>query len=228
MAMTLLLAAAKHLVPIDQALRRHDWRPRYEPSPSIMLEGKLALIYGYGAIGKRVARGCIGLGMEAVGIRRKVTVAYEDGAVRVTDPSELPDLLPRTTALMVCLPQTSETTGVIGREELAVLPKESVVVNVGRGELIEEQALYEALAEGRVHSAGMDVWYEYPKDRESRGNTPAGNYPFHELDNLVMSPHRGALGGEAETMRMTELAELLNAAARGETIPNRVDVAIGY
>jgi phosphoglycerate dehydrogenase-like enzyme len=88
--------------------------------------------------------------------------------------------------------------------------------------------LYLALRDGRLQGAGLDVWYNYPPDEAARINTPPADYPFSELENVVMSPHRA--GGTLETgrLRMTHLAKLLNMAARGEPIPNCLDLERGY
>jgi phosphoglycerate dehydrogenase-like enzyme len=228
-ACALLLAAARCLVPMDRALRAHDWRPRYQPNPGILLAGRLALVLGYGAIGREVARLCRGLGMDVAAIRRHVTHPGEqvDG-VALYPPESLHDLLPRATAVLVCLPHTPHTTGLLGAAELALLPSASVLVNVGRGPIVDQQALYHALREQRIHSAGLDVWYNYPPDEASRANTPPADYPFEALDNVVMSPHRAGGSTQTDHLRMIHLAELLNAAARGQEMPNRVDLEAGY
>jgi phosphoglycerate dehydrogenase-like enzyme len=230
LALALLLAAAKFIVPMDRALRSHDWTPRYEPSPAVLLEGKTALILGYGSIGRRVARLCQGLGMEVIAIRRQAGTLSPDapGGVSCASLKALRGLLPRANVLIICLPHTPETSGLIGAQELALLPAEAILVNVGRGAIVDEAAFYRALQEGRLHAAGLDVWYNYPADEAARSHTPPSAYPFHELNNVVMSPHRGGLCTETESLRMTALAALLNAAARGEPMPNRVDVKAGY
>jgi phosphoglycerate dehydrogenase-like enzyme len=226
MAITLMLAAAKFIVPTDRALRTHDWTPRYHrPSPTILLEGKMALILGYGAIGQQVAHLCRALGMKVMVIRRRVVTPYPDG---VYPPDALQNLLSQANVLIVCVPETPETTGLIGEGELALLPPGAVLVNVGRGPIVDEAALYHALREGTLHAAGLDVWYNYPADEASRPHTPPSAYPFHELDNVVMSPHRAGGSDESEMRRMTHLAALLNAAARGDEMPNRVDLQAGY
>jgi phosphoglycerate dehydrogenase-like enzyme len=76
--------------------------------------------------------------------------------------------------------------------------------------------------------AGLDVWWKYPKDAAERKHTPPSAYPFHELDNVVMSPHRGGDSLETESQRMAYVAGLLNMAARGEPMPNRINIALGY
>jgi phosphoglycerate dehydrogenase-like enzyme len=140
----------------------------------------------------------------------------------------LQGLLPRAHALLVCLPHTPQTTGLIGAGELALLPPDAVLVNVGRGPIVDQAALYHALRDRRLHAAGLDVWYNYPADEAARAQTPPSAYPFHELDNVVMSPHRAGRSTDTERLRMRHLAEVLNAAARGEPMPNRVDLHSGY
>lgn len=227
MAITLMLAAGKFIVPNDRTLRQNDWRLRYRSNPAIVMEGKTALILGYGAIGQRVAHMCRGLGMHIIAIRRDAPEGSVEG---IYPPKALLSLLPQANVLFIALPLTHETEGLIGQRELALLPPKSVLVNVGRGPIVEEQALYRALADGTLHAAGLDVWYNYPGNEASRRNTPPSSQPFHRLDNVVMSPHRAGSGGstEIELRRMTHLAELLNTAARGEEMPNRVDVEVGY
>lgn len=235
MAAALLLAAAKFLIPMDRALRQHDWRPRYDPNPAVRLEGGTALVLGYGAIGRRVARICRGLGMHVLAIRRHPT--GDETRAEVHPPEALHTLLPRADAVLVTLPLTEATEGVIGAEELALLPERAVLVNVARGPIVDQEALYHALKDGTLHAAGLDVWYNYPSGKDAgygvdavRADTPPADYPFHTLDNVVMSPHRG--GGlhttATERDRMEHLARLLNAAARGEALPNRVDLELGY
>jgi phosphoglycerate dehydrogenase-like enzyme len=230
LAVALLLAAAKWIVPMDRALRSHDWTPRYRPSATVLLAGKTALVLGYGAIGQRVARLCRGLGMEVVAVRRHADAPSLDAAAEVScaSPEELHRLLPRANALIICLPHTPETSGLIGAEELSLLPAGAILVNVGRGSIVDEAALYHALRDGTLYAAGLDVWYSYPADEAARSQTAPSAYPFHELDNVVMSPHRAGWCTETQILRMAHLAALLNAAARGEPMPNRVDIQAGY
>ena len=118
----------------------------------------------------------------------------------------------------------------IGAAELALLPPGAVLVNVGRGPVVDEGALYQALKEGTLGAAGIDVWYTYPDDDDAAGVTPPSAYPFGELDNVVLSPHRGGLAEEPDQRRerLAALAEIINALARGEEAPNRVDLTRGY
>jgi phosphoglycerate dehydrogenase-like enzyme len=224
MAVSLLLAAAKRVLPFDRELRANDWSLRYQPPETILLAGKKALILGYGEIAKRVGRILESMEVEVDFIRR-MTQEKEEG---VYPPSALESLLPGADFLILALPLTEETEGWIGERELHLLPSSAVLVNVARGKIIDEAALYKALSEKWIFGAGLDVWFNYPGKRELRNNTPPGEYPWHTLDNLVLSPHRGALVRETESLRMRHLAELLNQAARGLPVPNRVDPDLGY
>lgn len=226
MAVALLLAAAKRVIPFDQALRGHDWRLRYHrPSEILLLTGKQALIVGYGEIGRRIGAALEGLGMQVRYIRRSTGPVENPGVYPV---SALEELLPEADFLVLALPLTAESEGLIGEKQLRLLPSSAVLVNVARGGIIDEHALFRALSENWIYGAGLDVWFNYPGSPEERLNTPPGNYPWHTLDNLVLSPHRAGTVRETEKLRMLALAELLNQAARGLPIPNRVDLDLGY
>lgn len=226
MAVALLLAVAKGIVPADQALRRLDWTPRYAPQPAVLLQGKTALILGYGNIGQRIGLVLQALGMQVMGTRRRKS----DPAAGIYPADHLRDLLPQADLLMVALPATDENDGLLGAAELALLPQGAIVVNVGRATVIDQFALYDALKRGHLFGAGLDVWYHYPTTEPSRTNTAPADFPFHELENVVLSPHRAGGGGipEIETLRLAALADFINRAARGEPLPNRVDLELGY
>ncbi len=229
LAMALLFAAAKFIIPYDQTLRQHDWSMRYlRPGPSKLLSGKTALILGYGAIGRRVAKACAALDMTVLVTKRQPNQSSDEHATEIHPPQNLSQLLPSANVLVICLPLTPQTENLIDEKELALLPEESILVNVGRGPIVNEAALYNALRNGRLCAAGLDVWYNYPPDKPSRTHTPAANYPFHELDNIVMSPHRGGDTSEMDRLRMVHLARLVNAVFHKEPVPNKVDLILGY
>ena len=229
LAMALFLAAAKTLIPVDRKFRSHDWRSRYDGAPTMLLEGKTVVILGFGAIGSRLATMCLALGMKVHAVRRRAEYAHLEG-VHVHSSDDFHELLPIADALFIALPLTPETEGLIGREEIGLLPPSCVLVNIARGSIVDEEALYLFLKEEQITAAGIDVWYNYPRTPESRANTPPSQFPFHELGNVVMSPHRGGAFQleELEQRRMADLAHTLNAIARGEEIPHRVDISAGY
>jgi phosphoglycerate dehydrogenase-like enzyme len=230
MAVALLMAAARQIPPVDRKMHQLDWSPReHSDQINYVLWGQTALILGFGAIGQHVGGVCQALGMEVVGIRRDATKPIEPGLkAEVYTPDKLNQVLPRTNVLIITMPHTDETMGMIGREQFALMPDDSLLVNVGRGAVVDQFALYEALTNGKLRAAGIDVWYHYPA-HGVQSCQPA-DAPLHELENVVMSPHRGGAGGtgQAEHLRAREMAKMLNAAARGEAMPNRVNLDLGY
>lgn len=234
-ALALLLAVAKNVVTMDASLRRNDWTPRYDESLSIRLEGRMALVLGYGEIGKRIARGCLGMGMRVVAIRRSPPFGFESG-VEVRGIHALSPSLGEADALILALPSTPETAGLLGRKEFESMKPGAILVNIARASLVDEDALFEALESGRLRGAGLDVWYRYPESDASAGymgyhgapdsarNTPPANRPFYELTNVVMSPHRGGTSADVEAARVAALADMLGR----DPMPNRVDLERGY
>ena len=226
-AVALLLTIAKQIIPFDTALRINNWLPRYQPNPSIMLHGKLALILGFGHIGQHIAKILQGFGMQIMAIRNSHDKSL---LVEVHSIDALKSLLPRADVLFISLPLTPDTKNLLDAEEFALLRSHVIVINIGRAEIINQFALYNALRERKIAAAGLDVWYRYPQDESLRKNTPPADYPFNKLDNIVLSPHRagGLNSEEIEKLRITHLADLLNKALHDEPLPNRVDVIKGY
>jgi phosphoglycerate dehydrogenase-like enzyme len=229
LALGLLFAAAKFILPFDQDLRRGDWQRRYAPSPAVLLAGKNALVLGLGEIGQRIARVCLALDMQVFAVKRHpdhIPPGLE--AIEIHPPEELPQLLAHCQVLVIALPLTVETRGLINAPEIARMPDGSLLVNIGRGPIIDQEALYRALIKGKLAAAGLDVWYNYPETAEARLHTLPSSAPLYALSNVVLSPHRGGASRETETLRMQHLASLINAAGRGEPLPNQVDLQLGY
>jgi phosphoglycerate dehydrogenase-like enzyme len=236
MAVTLMLTAAKDVLAIDRCFRQHNWGKRYSSAAISLMAGKRALIVGYGTIGREIASRCLAFRMEVSAVRRGGAGAGEGtlsgdgefcGDVPVFPVSSLSNLLPATDVLFLSVPRTEETDGMIGPRELSLLPTGSILVNVSRGRIVDEAALYEHLKSGRLR-AGLDAWYNYPKTVASRANTQPSKCPFHELPGVVMTPHLAGHSDLTELLRARELANLLNLAAEGKSLPNRVDLAKGY
>ncbi|MCA9836545.1 MAG: hypothetical protein KC422_06515 [Trueperaceae bacterium] len=228
-ALALMLASAKFTIKADADLRQGDWSLRYGEQPQLMLHGKTVVILGYGRIGRHAAAVCHALGMKVLGVRRNLTAEDKhDPIARVADFGELKTALAQAEVLLIALPETPETQNLITETELELLPQGAILVNVGRGSIVNEKALYNALKGGKLAAAGLDVWYSYPKDLEARTSTQPSSYPFHELSNVVMSPHKAGWLGKDDDSRMVFLAQILNMYASGETIPYKVDLELGY
>ncbi len=229
LALALLFSAAKYILPFDQALRQGNWERRYRPSPALLMAGKQVLILGLGEIGRRIAKVCLALDMQVIAIRRhpdQVPPGLEEISIQPLE--KLSQLLPTCQILMIALPLTPETQGLIGAEALQQMPSGSILVNIGRGPIVDQAALYRSLVRGKLAAAGLDVWYNYPRKPEDRLETMPSDAPLYRLSNVVLSPHRGGASLGTEKLRMQHLARLLNTANRAEPIPNRVNLNLGY
>ena len=170
MAVTLMLAASKLIIPADRSMRKGDWTPRYSPQ-GLIIEDSRILVLGYGAIGSRVGTICRAMGASVKGVRSRKDHGFHTAA-------DLTVLLPETDILIVCLPLNDSTRGIIGKKELDLLPRGAVLVNIARGPVVDEEALFESLSSGHLGAAGIDVWYNYPDSEESRESTPPSRFDF--------------------------------------------------
>ncbi len=224
-AVALLLACSNRIVQADRALKQGDWRPRYEDAlESVFLPGKTCLLLGYGAIGKAVETRVRGLEMRVSALRRE---PQKDSEVKQYGPDELHEALGEADAVVVSLPSTPQTKNLLDEVAFRALKPGAILVNVGRGDVVDQHALYEALKSGHLFAAGLDVWWNYPKDEAERAHTLPADAPLHELPNLVMSPHRANQVRGWELASLKDVAQTLNALARGEE-RNRVDPSKGY
>lgn len=201
--MALLLAAARGVHRLDPTLRTGDWRPRYEPRPSRRLAGGRAVVLGRGAIGTRLARGLHGLDMTVGSLGRP-----DDG--ERWSGSALAERVRGAAVLMIAVPASPATDRLVDAEVLDAMPG-GIVVNVGRASVVDEDALYERLVDGRLFAAGLDVWWRVPAEPDDRPATLPSNRPFHELDCVAMTPHVGGGLGEPdiETARAEAIADVV-------------------
>lgn len=236
-AVALLMSASKRVIPIDQKLRRGDWTERYQNKilPPF-LYGQTALVMGYGNIGKHIAKCLKGIGMNVWATRRSADEIYQDEIAKIHPSHMLHELLPKADAVLLAMPLTEDTRGIIGKSELDLMRDTATLVNVSRGVMIDQEALYNGLKERVIHAAGIDVWYIYPGDSiaypdddpAAQADTFPADFPFNELDNIVMSPHRADLTADTERLRMVHYAHMLNTYASGKPMPNRVNLDAGY
>ncbi|MBD3278724.1 MAG: hydroxyacid dehydrogenase [Candidatus Aegiribacteria sp.] len=230
LALGLMIAAARLMVPADRALRKGDWSWRYRQEVCLLISGSRVLILGYGHLGRTVGRACHTLGAEVFGIRRSLKEPARTDQATIFPPSHLHSLLKDSDFVVLALPLTEDTECIIGDEELELMHGRSVLVNVGRGRLVDQEALYSHLKRGSIGAAGIDVWYSYPSSKEERSCTFPSEEPLWELDNVVMTPHMGGAFGseELENRRVRHLAKSINRAAKGEELPFRVHLEKGY
>ena len=217
-----MLAMSREFGRLDAALRRGRWESQWAvdaPPPPAWpeLAGTTLGIVGYGRIGECLARRARAFDMTVLALRRR---AIADADVTPLGPAQLPELLARSDYIALTLPLTAETRGLIGARELALLKPGAGLVNVARAELVDEDALYEALATRRIAGAALDAWYRYPS---SPGATLPARRPFHELPNVMLSPH---VSGWTEGMlrsRATLIADNIVRIARGERPENLIE-----
>jgi len=213
-----MLALTRSFCRIDSSLRRGVWESQWgvgssPPAPWPELAGKTLGILGYGRIGQALARRARAFEMDVCAIRRDVTRSSPEGLAFLGGPAALDEVLRRSDYLAVTLSLNDETRGLLGARALGLMKPTAVLVNVARAEILDEDALYRALAERRLAGAALDVWYRYPKEA---GPTPPAHRSFHELSNVLMTPH---VSGWTEGMleaRAKLIAENIQRTARGE------------
>jgi phosphoglycerate dehydrogenase-like enzyme len=217
-----MLALARSFCRLDADLRRGRWDSVWSGAPVPLwpeLAGKTLGILGYGRIGQAVARRALAFDMDVLAIRRDAARPDPHGLAFVRGPAALEEVLERADYLALTLALTPETRGLIGARELALMKPTAVLINVARGEVVDEDALYDALDRGAIAGAALDVWYRYPA-----GDAPThpGHRPFHTLPNVLMTPH---VSGWTEGMmdaRAGVIAENIHRTARGEAPVNVV------
>ncbi len=228
-ALALALDAAKLVSKGDRDLRRGDWTLRYDDVPGVLMSHKTGVIVGYGAIGRTLAALLRGFKMNLIGVRSSRDAAGRDGeGVQVVGPQDLDGALSQADFVFVFVPLTPKTKGLLGTKQLAVLKRTAVLVNVSRGPVVEEGALFDALKARRIGAAGIDVWYVYPKDRASSKATKPGHFAFEELDNIVLSPHRASYTERMHREQWDDVVENIQRVARGESVKYKVDLEAGY
>jgi D-3-phosphoglycerate dehydrogenase len=201
LAVGLMIAAARHIALTDRKVREGEWFHK----KGIELHGKTLGVVGLGAIGRAVARVGNALGMRVLGwsFRRDEERARGCGVELV----ELDDLLRQADVVSLHLRASAQANGIIGRRELALLKRRAILVNTARGALVDEEALVEALKEGRIFAAGLDVYGREPLPAES---------PLRGLDNVVLMPHAGWITDNAYKRLMEVPVENIVAYLEGK------------
>lgn len=192
-AVMAMLAHTRGLLEMARGQRERRW----ERFAGTDLQGRTVIVVGYGSIGTEVGRLAKALGMYVIGVKRR-----PDGADlprlhadEIRGPGHLLGLLPRADFLVLAAPHTDDTEHLIGERQLAALPQGSVIINVGRGALIDEPALIRALQTGRLGGAYLDVFAEEPLPQDS---------PLWTLPNVLVSPHSGSTS-DRENGRIVDL-----------------------
>jgi phosphoglycerate dehydrogenase-like enzyme len=170
------------------------------------LSGQTLVVAGSGAIGGRVAEVGKAFGMRVVGIRRSSPVALQD-------------VVSEADYLVLCLPLTPQTRGLIGRDVLDRMKSSAILINVGRGAVVDETALVESLRGGGIAGAALDVFAQEP--------LPA-DHPFYEMENVIVSPHVAGATPRYDSLVVDVFVENLKRYLAGQPLLNTVDWSAGY
>ncbi len=213
LAVGLLLASARNISPAHAALRNGEWkRSKYS---GVEVTDKTVGVVGLGRIGLLVAQRLSAFGVNLIAYDPYVRPARAAQlGVRMVD---LDELLAESDFITVHLPKTKETLGLIDDAALHKVKPTVHIVNAARGGIVDEQALYDALVDGRVAGAGLDVY----------ASEPCTDSPLFTLDNVVATPHLGASTDEAQEKAGVAVAKSVRQALAGELVPDAVNVRGG-
>ena len=210
-----ILAQARSLPEVLDDQRRQLWRQHSARE----VTGATLVLAGYGTIGRETARRARGLGMNVIAVRRHAAGNVEEDGVRIVGPDAVESILPAADYLALMLPHTPETYHWLDERKLALLPPRCVVINVGRGSLVDEEALLAALRAGRLSGACLDVFEKEP--------LPEG-HPFWATPGVMVTPHMAYASPRTVERGASIFSENLRRFLSGEPLLNRVDTERGY
>ncbi len=213
LAISLILASARYVVPANIALKGGKWA-RSKFTGAELFEKTLGVV-GFGRIGQLVASRMQAFGMSVIAYDPYLQPAR--AAQLGVDLVSLDELLERSDFITIHLPKTKETANLIGVEALKKVKPTVRIINAARGGVLDESALYDAIKEGRVAGAGLDVF----------ATEPCTDSPLFALDNVVATPHLGASTDEAQERAGIAVAISVRKALAGELVPDAVNVKGG-
>lgn len=227
----LLLSLTNKIIPHHTWMQEGQWRKGDADAKSTPLRDREIGLLGFGAINTKVHKFLAGFDVNFHILKRdwkrKRTESYPTPITKYSD-DELHKFLEKIDILIVAVPLTSKTKGLLGKKELELLGSKGLLVTVARGEVIEEESFYQALKNKTIAGAAIDVWYDYRPEADSSGRKFPTKYPFYELDNVILSPHRGA-SPMSDLRRWNEVVENISRFTREETnFLNVVDLENEY
>ncbi len=228
-AVALLLTLMNKIVPHHKWMMEGKWRRGDDFERSSPLRWRKIGLLGYGAVNSKVHQFLSGFDNEFHVLRTN----WKDGETYPTDlkkytPKELENFLRTIDVLILAVPQTQDTEDLIGQRELELLGPSGYLVNMARGSVVNEEALYNALKKRVIAGAAIDVWYNYQPEPDIIGRQFPFSKRFYELDNIIMSPHRGA-SPMNDLHRWNEVIENITRFCVGRTdFLNQVNLERGY
>jgi len=203
---------------------RGSWATSWVQSgvPHGEVRGTTLGIIGYGRVGREVARRAAPFGCRIVAANRSPRAADAE-VERVYPLAALDEMLPRCDTVAICTALGPETTNLLDTRRLSLMKPGAFLVNIARGQVIDEDALYAALSEHRLGGAAIDVWWQYPTPTEP--NRRGSRHAFHALPNVIVTPHNSGWTGGMVRRRWDEIADNLGRFARGDSLINLVTTA---
>lgn len=183
------------------------------------ISGATLGLVGLGSIGRNVAQFASALGMRVMAVREHPDREKPSGVDEVLPSSKLLELLEQSDYVVLSAPLTPETTGMIDREQLAAMKPDAWLINVGRGPLVDEAALIDALREHKIGGAALDVFNEEPLPPDS---------PFWDLENVLITPHTGGVSQKMWERQYVVFAENLRRYLSGQPLLGLVNKQLGY
>jgi len=196
-----------------------EWRQKEIVRHRHSVVGKTVGIIGAGAIGSAAARLCRVCGMKAIGIRRSPKKGAPEGFEKIYGIDDLPQLLAESDYVVLAAPLTSETQGLLGAAQFAMMKPSAFFINIARGAMVDEAALIAALREKKIAGAVLDVFAEEPLPAKS---------PLWTLENVFITPHISGNFEQYVERVGKQFAENLARYLRGEALMNVVDKKTGY
>ncbi len=212
-----LLAFARDLPRAMRAQIRGEWS-RHEEMKVFELAGKTMVLVGVGAIGKRIAAVANSLGMRVFGIRKRKDLGVPGVETMVSPESRL-GILPEGDFIVLTIPLTEETKGMIAESELKAMKESAYLINIGRGGTIDEESLIKALKEGWIAGAGLDVFENEPLPDDS---------PLWRMENVIITAHYSGVTPHYHERGFAIFKENLRRYVIGQELMNVVDKELGY
>lgn len=210
---------------MDAELRNGRWWGSWLGGPTAThgeIFGRTLGIVGYGRIGHEVAKRAHAFGMRVIAVNRTPKPA-DDWAERVAGMERFHELLRESDFVLSALPLDDHSRGLFDATAFSNMKRDAVLINVGRGRTVDEQALFEACHDRRIGGAVIDTWYDYPPQTGHEVPTlRPSRFPFHELDNVIMTAHASAWTDALLERRCRIMAGNLDRLARGEPLVNLV------
>ncbi len=215
------LGAILYFAKDFRRMMRNQMAGAWEPFDVLPVSGQTVGIVGYGDIGRAVASRVRAMGMKVLAVKRHVSAQENSDPLvdHIYGPDHRIEMVSRCDYVVVAAPLNAETHGLIGEAEFAGMKPSAVIINVGRGPVIDERAMINALSEHKIKGAALDVFDEEP--------LPKG-HPFYKLENVLLSPHCADHTPDWLDNAMRFFIAQFKRFRRGEPLLNVVDKKLGY